>query len=215
MAENMDETKDIKVRLDDETVEQLVDDRFVRKAHTSSSKHSKNKKRKKKNYGLSAVITVLAFILVFVIFFLGSYIFFTAAPQTPEVNETNTQQIENDAKNDDAVDKTFTKEADEDEEDAVTKESQKDDADKKEEPLKENSEDTEDDKTPSVQKPQNSVSSKPAQSGTNAPNPQTPAKKEDTTQKSEPVSKPEPVKPSTTSPQVVEKNEDSEAIILD
>lgn len=96
MSDKMDETKYIKRKIDDETVEQLVENRFAADndntaAHTHSSHRKSPKKKKKKNIGLNILITALAFVLVFVIFFLGSYIFFTATPLAPESETTDVQ----------------------------------------------------------------------------------------------------------------------------
>lgn len=92
MSDKIDETKQIKRRIDDETVEQLVENRFVNENDEQvyrKKKQSANPRKKKRNIGLNILITALAFVLVFVIFFLSSYIFFTAEPPVEEdVNST-------------------------------------------------------------------------------------------------------------------------------
>lgn len=99
MSDRIDETK--KIKIDDETVEQLVENRYIPKENeynsnkTSALKSNhKKKKKKRKNTGLNLLITLLAFVLVFVVFFLGSYIFFVSSPaktpdNTPMIEETS------------------------------------------------------------------------------------------------------------------------------
>ena len=70
-----------KSKLDEETVEQLVENRFV--ANTTKPirtnppvRKKKRKKHKKSNFALTSLITFLSFILVFVVFFVVFYIQF-------------------------------------------------------------------------------------------------------------------------------------------
>ena len=106
MAERMDDTKAIKRKFDDETVEQLVENRFV--SDKKASHKPKRKAKKKKNYALSVLITILAFVLVFVVFFIGSYIVFTASPQNVE-DEIKVTDSKNNKKNEDLA-KDYEKE---------------------------------------------------------------------------------------------------------
>ena len=106
MAERMDDTKAIKRKFDDETVEQLVENRFV--SDKKASHKPKRKAKKKKNYALSALITILAFVLVFVVFFIGSYIVFTASPQKIE-DEIKVTDSKDDKKNEE-LEKGYEKE---------------------------------------------------------------------------------------------------------
>ena len=78
MSDRTEDTKEIKRRrIDDETVEQLVENRVVSRKVKSAGRH--HKKKPKKNYALSALITLLGFVLVFVLFFTGSYILFSSS----------------------------------------------------------------------------------------------------------------------------------------
>ena len=97
MSDKMDETKIIK--LDDETVEQLVENRFSEKQsvkrRTSAHKPNKKKKRRRKT-ALHLLILALSSVLVFVMFFIGAYIFYTSAPaDTSDQKENKTEEKAN------------------------------------------------------------------------------------------------------------------------
>lgn len=87
MADKTEDTKEIKINLDEETVEQLVEDRFVsKKPRPAGTPHKKKSKKKKQNFALTGLITILGFVLVFVIFFIGSYIIFSSSSAPSEEN---------------------------------------------------------------------------------------------------------------------------------
>ena len=90
------DTKKTKRRIDDETVDRLVENRPVR--------HVPRKKKKKKKRALSALAVLLSAVLIFVVFFVGSYIYFTATPSSDEPESAPVAPIYKEAdKEDDSV----------------------------------------------------------------------------------------------------------------
>ena len=73
------DTKKVKRKIDDDTVDRLVENRVPRT-------NVKRKAKKKKKTGLSILIIALAAVLVFVIFFVGSYIFFTSGSSDNDID---------------------------------------------------------------------------------------------------------------------------------
>ena len=80
MADNKEETKQIKKVLDEETVEQLVENRHVKKKrsldddiHTSPRKR---KQKKNKNYSLRVIIVLLCAVILFTTSFLTLLLLF-------------------------------------------------------------------------------------------------------------------------------------------
>ena len=74
------DTKNVKRKIDDDTVDRLVENRVPKK-------NAQRKAKKKKKAGLSILITALAAVLVFVVFFVGSYIFFTSGSSENDIEE--------------------------------------------------------------------------------------------------------------------------------
>ena len=104
MSENKEETKQIKISVEDEAVEQLVENRYTDSAPTPRRRkpvNKKRKKKKKKHIALKILIVILAFILVFVVSFLASYTYFTtqnAKEATYKTESVNTPVAETDGK---------------------------------------------------------------------------------------------------------------------
>ena len=81
MTENIDETK---VIIDEETVEQLVEDRPIKKVRPDGSPAKKGgtgkkRRKKKKNHALKIVIVLFAIIILFILSFLVASNFFASS----------------------------------------------------------------------------------------------------------------------------------------
>jgi len=103
MSKN-NKSKNVKRKIDEETVEQLVENRFL----DDEDEEIVRKPKKSKSHSLNVIITILSFVLVFAIFFLSSYIFFTASPHEEKKvasTKVETPEGEKEPENDKAEEK--------------------------------------------------------------------------------------------------------------
>lgn len=199
------DTKNVKRKIDDDTVDRLVENRV-------SKKNAQRKANKKKKAGLSILITALAAVLVFVVFFVGSYIFFTSGssendieelPSFEDVVKEDNETEENKEANEETVEGELLLERPSapkpsDDPNVLGEDEEEEEEEKKSEAKPEK-------KPESEEKTEKKPQSKPQPQPKPQPKPE---------EKPQPKPQPEP-KPPVEENKVVEKNEDSEAIVIE
>ena len=250
MSENIDETKAIMLPsertntavldastkeayssssnvLDDETVEQLVEDRFVsgivapharKKTQTRTTRSSGRKRKKKRSLAMNTLIVLLISVLICIVCFVASYLMFSQPDDSNEKSNPYDYSIggKPPVKNEDPVLEKDNEPA-EDEKNNDTEVLDEETANKQEE--KEEKEDTKPaEKEPSTVKPQknNSVTDTKKEPSTEAVKPSKPEKERPTTNNSNDEETSSTTKPSEEKPSNNNINDNSnEGIVFE
>lgn len=244
MSENIDETKAIKLpseigntavmvkpeektydsnsdTLDEETVEQLVEDRFVsgivapharKKQPVRKAKPSNRKRKKKRSFAMNALIVLLISVLICIVCFVASYLMFSQPDDSSK--KSNPYDYSTGGKPPVKTEEPVSENEPAVDEDAVNTEVSDEKTDDKQE---EKEETKPAEKEPATVKPQknNSVTSNEKEPASEPIKPSKPEKEKPTTVKPDSENTSSPTKPSEETPSKPSNDNSNEGIVFE